>query len=156
MDYQDTFSPVLKPTTIILVLSLVVSRGWHHRQIGISNVFLYGLLNEEVYMQQQLNFENPQYPTFVCKMNKEPYGLKQSPRAWFSRLSAKLHHLGFSPSKVDTSFFVFHAVNVSIYMLVYVDDIVIVGSSQLAIDQLIRALSSLFPLRDLSRLNYFL
>lgn len=84
------------------------------------------------------------------------YGLKQSPRSWFSRLRDKLLHLGFHSSKVDMSLFILVNDDVSIYMLVYIDDIVIVGSSQIAIEQLICALSTTFPIKDLGRLNYFL
>lgn len=58
-------------------------------------------------MQQTLGFENPQQPHHVCKLQKAIYGLKQSPHVWFSRLSAKLHKLGFQVSKADTSLFLY-------------------------------------------------
>ena len=106
IDYQDTFSPVFKPATIRLVLSLAVSRGWHLRQIDVNNAFLHGFLEEEVYMQQPPGFEDTFTPHYVCKLHKALYGLKQSPRAWFSRLRDKLHHLGFHSSKADMSLFI--------------------------------------------------
>ena len=141
---------------IRLVLSLAISRRWHLRQIDVSNAFLHGFLNEEVYMQQPPGFEDSQRPQYVCRLQKAIYGLKQSPRAWFSWLSDKLFQLGFRSSKADTSLFVFHHGDVVIYMLVYVDDIVITGSSQKVIDTLVRALSRSFPIKDLGRLHYFL
>jgi hypothetical protein len=68
IDYGDTFSPVVKPATVRLVLSLAVSRGWTLRQIDVSNAFLHGFLAETVYMQQPPGFEDAQYPSHVCKL----------------------------------------------------------------------------------------
>lgn len=96
---------MVKPATIRLVLALAVSRGWHLRQIDVNNAFLHGFLAEDVYMQKPPGFEDSYHPTHVCKLHKAIYGLKQSPRAWFSRLSDKLHCLGFSSSRADTSLF---------------------------------------------------
>ena len=94
IDYHDTFSPVVKPVTVRLALSLVVSRDWCIRQIDVSNAFLRGFLTEEVYMQQPPGFEDSRCPQYVCKLQRALYGLKQSPRAWYARLSDKLHQLG--------------------------------------------------------------
>ena len=90
IDYGDTFSPVVKPATVRLVLSLAVSRGWSLRQIDVSNAFLHGFLAEDVYMQQPPGFEDATYPSHVCKLQRSIYGLKQSPRAWYARLSQRL------------------------------------------------------------------
>jgi hypothetical protein len=92
--------------------------------------FLHGHLEEEVYMRQTPGYEDEKYPThFVCRLKKAFYELKQAPRAWYSRLTYKLQQLGFNASKIDTSLFIFYQERVAIYMLVYVDDIIIVGSS---------------------------
>ena len=90
IDYGDTFSPVVKPATVRLVLSLAVSRGWCLRQIDVSNAFLHGFLAEDVYMQQPPGFEDARYPSHVCKLQRSIYGLKQSPRAWYARCSHSL------------------------------------------------------------------
>lgn len=81
-DPDRTFSPVIKAATIRLVLSIVVSRGWSLRQLDVQNVFLHGVLEEEVYMKQPPGFENPRAPSYVCKLDKALYGLKQALRAW--------------------------------------------------------------------------
>jgi hypothetical protein len=105
IDYGDTFSPVVKPATIRVVLSLAVSQGWSLRQLDVSNAFLHGHLEEDVYMKQPPGYEDRNFPGYVCKLDKALYGLKQAPRAWYSRLSTKLQMLGFQASKADTSLF---------------------------------------------------
>jgi len=125
-------------------------------QVDVSNAFLHGLLQETVYMAQPPGFQHPSYPTAVCKLHKALYGLKQAPRAWFSRLSARLLELKFQSSKVDSSLFTYKANGIIIFVLIYVDDIIITSSNTTTISQLISALHSSFALKDLGPLHYFL
>ena len=76
LDYHDTFSPVVKLTTVRLVLSIVVSNGWTLRQLDINNAFLQGTLAEDVFMAQPPGFHDLDKPEFVCKLRKAIYGLK--------------------------------------------------------------------------------
>ncbi|KAK1604948.1 hypothetical protein QYE76_028621 [Lolium multiflorum] len=154
IDYEDTFRPVVNAATIRLVLSLAVSRGWKLRQLDVKNAFLHGVLEEEVYMRQPPGYESRL--GHVCKLDKALYGLKQAPRAWYSRLSSKLQSLGFSASKADTSLFFCNKGGVSIFMLIYVDDIVVASSSEKAVDVLLQNLGLDFALKDLGELRYFL
>jgi hypothetical protein len=156
IDYEDTFSPVVKAATIWIVLSIAVSRGWSLRQLDVQNVFLYGVLEEEVYMRQTPGYEDTQHPNYICRLDKAIYGLKQAPHAWYSRLSSKLEMLGFTPSKGDTSLFFLSNEQVTMFVLVYVDDIIVASSSQDATNALLKNLEENFALKDLGDLHYFL
>ncbi|XP_073363492.1 uncharacterized protein [Aegilops tauschii subsp. strangulata] len=128
IDYEDTFSPVVKAAT---------------------NVFLHGVLEEEVYMRQPPGYEVKSKQHNVCKLDKSLYGLKQAPRAWYSRLSEKLQRLGFKPSKADTSLFFYNRGKITIFMLVYVDDIIVASSSQEGTTAVLEDLRKDFALKDL-------
>ncbi|KAG9444532.1 hypothetical protein H6P81_015872 [Aristolochia fimbriata] len=96
LDFFETFSPVVKQTTIRVLLSLAITYKWHITQLDIKNVFLHGELREEVYMSQPLGFINPAYPEYVCRLKRSLYGLKQSPRARGSPSVSHDHTPGYS------------------------------------------------------------
>lgn len=100
----------------------------------MTNAFLHRDLEEEVYMPQPLGYEHPMFPHHVWKLDKTLYGLKQAPQAWYS----KLQEVGFTPSKVDTSLFIYTHGEMAMFILIYVDDFIIVGSSSSATDDLLR------------------
>ncbi|GKE24856.1 retrovirus-related pol polyprotein from transposon TNT 1-94 [Tanacetum coccineum] len=122
----------------------------------IQNAFLHGNLREQVYMKQPLGFIDPQLPNHVCLLHKSLYSLKQAPRAWFEHLSKALFDLGFKGSKTDPSLFIYSRGDTLLYILVYVDDIIITGNNKGTIDNIICQLGSACALKDLGPLNYFL
>ena len=107
-DYVETFSPVIKSTTLRLVLDIAISNSWPVKQLDINNAFLQGTLIEEVYMDQPPGFVDTDRPDYVCRLHKAIYGLKQAPRAWYTELRNFLLGLGFKNSLADTSLFVLH------------------------------------------------
>ncbi|KAM2731468.1 hypothetical protein EV2_035124 [Malus domestica] len=155
IDFQETFSPVAKPVTIRILLTLAVQYNWFLNQLDISNAFLHGDLKEDVYMQQPPGFVDPLHPTSVCKLRKSLYGLKQAPRAWFDKLFQALHSLGFTQSSSDASLFVLNGPQLVI-VLVYVDDILVTGPYPHLCQHFIQQLGAQFPVKDLGPLHYFL
>jgi hypothetical protein len=155
VEYTETLSPVIKPATIRLILALVVHFDWPIRQLDISNAFLHGSLNEEVYMEQPRGFVSSHHPTFVCKLNKSIYGLKQAPRAWYTRLSNFLLDLRFIVSLVDTSLFTFITTGFKLFILIYVNDIIVTDTHLHLIRRLISQLQQEFPIKDLYLYFFF-
>jgi hypothetical protein len=156
VDYEDSFSPVIKPASIRLVLSVALSQGWSLRQHDVHNAFLHGVLEEEVYIRRLPGYESKGAPHLICKLDKAIYVLKQAPCAWFSRLSDKLRSLQFTASKADSSLFFYSDRSFTIFVLVYVNDIIVASTSMKYTNALIHKLSLEFALKDLGDLHYFL
>jgi len=156
IDYDETFSPVVKPATVRTVLTLAHSRDWPIHQLDVKNAFLHGTLSETVYCSQPTGFANSALPQHVCRLNKSLYGLKQAPRAWYSRFASFLLSLGFTEARSDTSLFVYRRGTETIYLLLYVDDIVLTASSQQLLRRVINALMKEFAMKDLGPLHHFL
>lgn len=129
VDYHSAFSPVVKPITIRLVLSLVVLYSWTLHQLDVNNAFLQSHLNEDVYMCQPPGYAHPDFSHYVCKLKKAIYGMKQALRAWYPDLKQFLIKMGFQKSNSDPSFFIRHHNRTLVCILVYVDGIIITGSN---------------------------
>ncbi|GJT50735.1 ribonuclease H-like domain-containing protein [Tanacetum coccineum] len=156
VDFDETFSPVVKPATIRTVLSLAVSRQWLIHQLDVKNAFLNGDLSETVYMHQPPGFVDSRYPNHVCLLQRSLYGLKQAPRAWFQRFAGYATRAGFSPSRCDSSLFIYTQGSQVAYLLIYVDDIILTASSPVLLQQIVDSLHKEFDMTDLGALNYFL
>ncbi|GJT99815.1 ribonuclease H-like domain-containing protein [Tanacetum coccineum] len=109
-----------------------------------------------MYMHQPPSFVDPRYPHHVCLLKRSLYGLKQTPRAWFHRFAAYATRVGFSPSRCDSSLFIYRCSVDTTYLLIYVDDIVLTDSSIALLQKIIFSLHKEFDMTDLGALNYFL
>jgi hypothetical protein len=155
VDFDEIFSPVVKPATIRVVLSLALSQDWPIHQLDVKNAFLHGTLTEMVYCVHPSGFIDSSRPDFVCQLNKSLYGLKQTPRAWHNRFATHLLSLGFVESKSDTSLFTCHRGPDTAYLLLYVDDIILTASSNGFLQHIIAALEREFAMTNMGQLHHF-
>lgn len=139
IDYDKTFAPVAKLTTVRSLLVVASLKGWITHQMDVKNAFLHGELEDIVYMKFPAGYEgkgfrfntatqggygkNHNLQTKVCRLLKTLYGLKQSPQLWFDKLSKALKEYGFSQSKVDYTLFTKQGTNSFTAVLAYVDDL---------------------------------
>lgn len=154
-DFLKTISSVIKPVTIKVIITLVLSKGWKLHQLSINNAFLNGLINEKVYMTQPSIFENPLFPWYVYKLNKAIYSLRQVSGAWFDTLSNAFCSMGFVKSLVDPLLFCNFSKASPIYLFIHVDDIIIPGWDKSDIKDLVSTLNAIFSLKYMGLLHYF-
>ena len=127
-DYDETFAPVARMTTVRTFLQIAASRNWEIHQMDVHNAFLHGDLKEEVYMRPPPGFCGSD-KNKVCRLNKSLYGLRQAPRCWFEKLSISLRNYGFSQGPPDYSLFILDRGSEYIMVLVYVDDLIVSASN---------------------------
>ncbi|PKU66914.1 Retrovirus-related Pol polyprotein from transposon TNT 1-94 [Dendrobium catenatum] len=156
IDYTETFSPVAKLPTIRILLTIALYNEWKVQQLDVANAFLHGNLSEKVYMHQPKGFEDKLYPNHVCCLHKAIYGLKQAPRQWYNTFTSHLVSLGFTHSNADPSLLVFKHNDIQIYLLMYVDDILITGNNPTLISDIISKLSVQLTMKHLGEASDFL
>ncbi|KAG7585301.1 Reverse transcriptase RNA-dependent DNA polymerase [Arabidopsis thaliana x Arabidopsis arenosa] len=160
LDYTETFSPVAKMVTVKMLLKISASKKWFLNQLDISNAFLNGDLEEDIYMRIPEGYAESKGISLpknaVCRLKKSIYGLKQASRQWFLKFSVSLQNLGFSKCHGDHTLFIRTYGSEFIAVLVYVDDIMIASTTQEGATKLTEALKQSFRLRELGPLKYFL
>ncbi|GJS97691.1 putative RNA-directed DNA polymerase [Tanacetum coccineum] len=155
MDYHDTFAPVAKLVTIRTLLAIAVKRDWIIHQLDVNNAFLHGDLDKEVYMKIPQGFSNDN-ETRVCRLRKSLYGLKQASRNWYHKFTTFLRSLNFRQSKADHSLFIYETGSIMVVVLIYVDDVIIIGNNLTRIQETKKQLDDEFSIKDLGLLKYFL
>ena len=153
LDYEETFAPVCRYETIRIMLSMAVQEKWDIKQFDIGTAFLNSPLTEETYMEQPEGYEVGS--NLVCKLDKGIYGLKQAPRAWHQTMKEKLGEMGFSPFKSDSCVYKKENKGKPIFVVMYVDDGLIMGKVSSELKREIDALQDSFKV-TVQPLNRFL
>ncbi|TYK15005.1 cysteine-rich RLK RECEPTOR-like protein kinase [Cucumis melo var. makuwa] len=157
VDYQETFAPFAKINSIRISLSIAVNFDTPLYQFDVKNVFLNGELEEEVFMDLPPGFNVGLGIDKVCKLKRSLYGLKQPPRSWFERFKKAVTSYGFSQSQDNHTIFYKYTRNDKVVVLiVYVDDIILVGSDETGLVFVKKKLAYDFQIKDLETLKYFL
>jgi hypothetical protein len=155
IDYDETFAPVAKFQSIRLLLALTAMHDLELHQMDVKTAFLYGDLDEDVYMEQPEGFEEGAKDT-IWKLNKSLYGLKQAPRAWYRKLDNTLKSLGFLRTYSDHSIYVRGPQEDVIIVGVYVDDLTIAARNIATLQTFKLQMSSHFDMKDLGDLHFIL
>ena len=156
IDFEETFAPVARLESIRILLAFAASKGFKLFQMDVKSAFLNGFIEEEVYVRQPPDFENPKFPNRVFKLQKALYGLKQAPRAWYDRLKKFLVGKGFKMGSVDKTLFLLSHGSDLLIIQIYVDDIIFGGTSHALVSKFAEQMSSEFEMSMMGELQYFL
>ncbi|VVA27208.1 PREDICTED: Retrovirus-related Pol poly from transposon, partial [Prunus dulcis] len=156
VDYTETFAPVAKLNTVLVLLSLAANHDWPLLQFDVKNAFLHGDLKEEIYMDPPPGIPVTSKEGMVCKLRKSLYGLKQSPRAWFGRFAASMRKSGYVQSNLDHTLFLKRCKGKLTALIIYVDDMIVTGDDQAEIQNFQKYLASEFEMKSLGDLKYFI
>ena len=147
---------MVRTATIRTILHVAVTKSWIIKQLDVQNAFLHGDLKKTVFLKQPPSFVDEGRPDYVWRLKKAIYGLKQAPRAWFDKFSNFLLDFGFQCSFSDPSLFVYHHGTDVIYLLLYVDNMLLTGNNDTLISKLLLSLNTVFRMKDMGDAHYFL
>ncbi|KAL0561698.1 hypothetical protein IC582_002138 [Cucumis melo] len=157
IDFNEIFSPVVRLTTIRIVLAMCATFGLHLEQLDIKTAFLHGDLEEEIYILQPKGFEVKGKENLVCRLNKSLYGLKQAPRCWYKRFDSFILSLGYNRLNADPcAYFKRFGEKNFIVLLLYVDDMLVAGPNKNRIEELKAHLAREFEMKNLGPGNKIL
>lgn len=150
IDYNEIFSPVVKHVSIRILMQIVAAEDLELEQLDVKTAFLHGDLDEVIYMKQPEGYELEGKEDWVCLLKKSLYGLKQSPRQWNQTFNGFMVSRGFHRSSVDSCVYMKWNVDGShIYLLLYVDDILVASKSMVEVNNLKKNLATVFEMKDL-------
>ena len=155
VDYEETYAPVSRHTTLRTFLAVCAARGWNCHQLDVKTAFLHGPIDTDVYMLQPPGFVDG--TDMVCHLHKCLYGLKQAPRAWYETLKACLQRLGFEPTAADRSFWVRAADGplAVVYLTSVVDDIAVASPDEQQTQAVVRSILAAFPGSYMGRIQHY-
>ncbi|WVZ98205.1 LOW QUALITY PROTEIN: hypothetical protein U9M48_043674 [Paspalum notatum var. saurae] len=156
VDYDEVFAPVARIEAVRLLLALAAQEGWEVHHMDVKTAFLNGDLQEEVYVQQAPGFAQPGQEHKVYKLHKALYGLHQAPRAWNQKLDEQLGVLGFVKCPSEHAIYCRGGGVERLVVGVYVDDLVITGTSSNSIQKFKAEMTKVFKMSDLGLLSYYL
>ncbi|GJS77730.1 putative ribonuclease H-like domain-containing protein [Tanacetum coccineum] len=156
IDYDEVFAPVARIEAIRIFLAFASYMGFIVYQMDVKSAFLYGKIDEEVYVSQPPGFLDPKYPQKVYKVVKALYGLHQAPRAWYATLSTFLLKNGYRRGTIDKTLFLKKDKHDIILVQVYVDDIIFGSTKKSWCDEFEALMKSRFQMSSMGELTFFL
>ncbi|UYV76293.1 hypothetical protein LAZ67_13003282, partial [Cordylochernes scorpioides] len=154
-DYEETFAPIVKHSTIRAFLAASVYKGMKVIHLDVKTAFLHGDLDKELYMELPEGLHTKQ-TNKVCKLKKAIYGLKQAGRSWNTKIASTLIKNNFKQSIVDPCLFTKNEENHSIYLILYVDDMLLASDSEIIIQNTVKTLEKEFEIKNLGDPTQFI
>nr|GEZ68877.1 putative ribonuclease H-like domain-containing protein [Tanacetum cinerariifolium] len=156
IDYDEVFAPVARVKAIRLFLAFASYMNFTMYQMDVKSAFLYGTIEDEVYVTQPLGFVDPEFLEKVYKVNKSLYGLHQAPRAWYETLSTYLLDNGFHRGHIDKTLFIKRLKGNILLVQVYVDDIIFGPTKKSLCDEFEQIMQNRFKMSSMGELTFFL
>ncbi|GKB81160.1 putative ribonuclease H-like domain-containing protein [Tanacetum coccineum] len=156
IDYDEVFAPVARVEAIRLFLAFASFMNFPVYQMDVKSAFLYGTIEEEVYVCQPPGFVDPEFPEKVYKVEKALYGLHQAPRAWYETLSTYLLDNGFHRGQIDKTLFIKRLKGDILLVQVYVDDIIFGSTKKSLCDEFEQIMHNRFQMSSMGELTFFL
>ncbi|GJS61301.1 putative ribonuclease H-like domain-containing protein [Tanacetum coccineum] len=156
IDYEEVFAPVARIEAIRLFLAYASFMGFLVYQMDVKSAFLYGTIEEEVYVTQPPGFKDPDHPDKVYKVVKALYGLHQAPRAWYETLANYLLSNGFKRGKIDQTLFIKKQKGDILLVQVYVDDIIFGSTNKELCTGFEKLMKDKFQMSSMGELTFFL
>nr|GEV40288.1 putative ribonuclease H-like domain-containing protein [Tanacetum cinerariifolium] len=156
IDYEEVFSPVARNEAIRLFLAYASFMAFQVYQLDVKSAFLYGTIEEEVYVCQPLGFEDPKNPNKVYKVVKALYGLHQAPRAWYETLATYLLGNGFQRGIIDQTLFIKKQQKDILLVQIYVDDIIFGATNKALCQSFEKLMKDKFQMSSMGELTFFL
>lgn len=153
IDYEETFAPVSKMTSLRTFLSIAAFEGFSVHQMDVNSAYLNGLIDVDIYMTQPEGYVSEKFPNHVCKLRKGLYGLKQAGRIWHDAINTYLISIGFTPSMADPCIYYHKSGTDRVYLCLYVDDIAVAGRIH-TLNALKKEVAGKFSIRDLGQADF--
>jgi hypothetical protein len=153
IDYDETFALVAKMDSIRLALSITTAKGWEVHQMDMKNAFIHGVLCDEIYMEHPQEFM--QDSCLVCQLKKSLYGPMQAPRAWYAKMESYPLSQNFVHCKSDSNICMLRTVDLLILLVLYVDDLLIIGCSTSMIFAVKRIIHDKIFMTNMGLLHFF-
>ncbi|UYV68867.1 hypothetical protein LAZ67_6001370 [Cordylochernes scorpioides] len=152
IDYEETFAPVVRQSTIRMFLALAVEYNLILHQMDVQSAYLNGEIKEEIYMTQPENFVSRKYPEKVCRLKKAIYGLKQAGIVWHEKLDNELKNLGLKQLQSDNCVYIKHDEGI-LLVAIYVDDLIIAAEREATLKSFKESMKRIFKIKDLGGIN---
>ncbi|CEG49956.1 retrotransposon ty1-copia subclass [Plasmopara halstedii] len=156
VDYNETFAPVVKHTSIRTLFALAAEKDLEIYQFDVNTAFLYGTIDTDIFMEQPDGYISEKYPDHVCKLKRSLYGTKQAATQWNMRLHDHMMQHGFKRTDADHCVYIRDQGKAYVVIIIYVDDLIVMPKTKKSIDEICKQLKNDFDIKELGEIKYCL